>query len=55
MFNLTVDSKLRGCDVVSQKVEDVAPHGMTFDRAMVREMKTGHPVRLELSERWMTP
>jgi hypothetical protein len=26
MFNLTIDSKLRGCDVLSQKVEDVAPH-----------------------------
>ena len=27
MFNLAIDSKLRGCDVVSLKVEDVAPHG----------------------------
>jgi hypothetical protein len=25
MFNLAIDSKLRGCDVVSLKVEDVAP------------------------------
>ena len=33
MFNLAIDSKLRGCDVVSLKVEDVAPHGMTVDRA----------------------
>ena len=29
MFNLAIDSKLRGCDVVNLKVEDVAPHGMT--------------------------
>jgi hypothetical protein len=43
MFNLAVDSKLRGCDVVRLKVEDVAPHGMTVDRAMVRERKTRHP------------
>jgi hypothetical protein len=27
MFNLAIDSKLRGCDVVSLKVEDVAPQG----------------------------
>jgi hypothetical protein len=27
MFNLAIDSKLRGCDVVSLRVEDVAPHG----------------------------
>src|SRR6266849_7594409 len=27
MFNLAIDSKLRGCDVVCLKVEDVAPHG----------------------------
>jgi integrase len=50
MFNLAIDSKLRGCDVVSLKVEDVAPHGMTVDRATVRQRKTGHPVRFELSE-----
>jgi integrase len=50
MFNLAIDSKLRGCDVVSLKVEDVAPHGMTVDRVTVRQRKTGHPVRFELSE-----
>lgn len=27
MFNLAIDSKFRGCDVVSIKVEDIAPHG----------------------------
>jgi len=50
MFNLAIHSKLRGCDVVRLKVEDVAPHGMTVNRAMVRERKTGHPLRWELSE-----
>ena len=34
MFNLAIDSKLRGCDVVALKVEDIAPHGYTVDRAM---------------------
>jgi hypothetical protein len=27
MFNLAIDSKLRGCDVVALKVEDIASHG----------------------------
>jgi hypothetical protein len=27
MFNLAIDSKLRACDVVALKVEDVAPNG----------------------------
>jgi integrase len=50
MFNLAIDSKLRGCDVVSLKVETVAPHGICVDRATVRQKKTGQPVRFELSE-----
>ena len=50
MFNLAIDSKLRGCDVVAIRVEDVAAGGYTADRAIVRQMKTGHPVRFELSE-----
>ena len=48
--NLTIDSKLRGCDVVSLKVEDVAPHGHAIDRASVRQRKTGQPVRFEITE-----
>jgi integrase len=50
MFNLAIDSKLRGCDVVRLKVEDVAPRGLTADRARVRQRKTGHPVKFELTE-----
>lgn len=34
MFNLAIDSKLRGCDVVSIEVEDVAPHGTAVARAV---------------------
>ena len=37
-----------GCGVVRPKVEDVAPHSMTVDRATVRRRKTGHAVRFEL-------
>jgi integrase len=50
MFNLAIDSKLRGCDVVTVRVEDVAPNGYAVDRATVRQKKTGRPVRFELTE-----
>ena len=50
MFNLAIDSKLRGCDVVALRVEDVAPGGYTLDRATVRQKKTGQPVRFEMTE-----
>src|SRR5450755_2760162 len=33
MFNLAIDSKLRGCDVVAMQVEDVAGSGYTAGRA----------------------
>ena len=50
MFNLAIDSKLRGCDVVAVTVDDVAPNGYAIDRATVRQRKTGRPVRFELTE-----
>ena len=50
LFNLAIDSKLRGCDVVSVKVEDVAPHGHAINRATVRQRKTGRPVKFEITE-----
>ena len=50
LFNLAIDSKLRGCDVVAVHVDDVAPNGYTLDRAAVRQKKTGRPVRFELTE-----
>ena len=50
MFNLAIDSKLRGCDVVALKVEDVAPNGYAVDRVTIRQKKTGQPVRFELTE-----
>jgi len=50
LFNLAIDSKLRGCDVVAVGVDDVAPNGYTLDRATVRQKKTGRPVRFELTE-----
>jgi integrase len=50
MFNLAIDSKLRGCDVVALRVEDIAPNGYAADRATIRQKKTGQPVRFELTE-----
>src|SRR5215472_15104783 len=50
MFNLAIDSKLRGCDLVALKLEDVAPNGYAAARATVRQRKTGRPVRFELTE-----
>src|SRR5438094_3770737 len=50
MFNLAIDSKLRGCDIVALKVEDIAPNGYAIDRATVRQKKTGRPVKFELTD-----
>src|SRR4029077_7817238 len=49
LFNLAIDSKLRGCDVVAIKVEDVAPNGYTMGGATVRQKKTGRPVKFEVT------
>ena len=50
LFNLAIDSKLRGCDLVGLRIADVAPHGYAVDRASVRQRKTGRPVRFEITE-----
>src|SRR5258708_9317209 len=50
LFNLAIGTKLRGCDVVAIRVEDVAAGGYREDRARVRQKKTGRQVRFELSE-----
>jgi len=50
LFNLAIDSKLRGCDLVALRVDDVAPNGYAVDRANVRQKKTGRPIRFELSD-----
>jgi integrase len=50
LFNLAIDSKLRGCDLVAVRVDDVAPNGYAVDRASVRQKKTDRPVRFELTE-----
>jgi len=50
MFNVGIDSKLRGCDLVTLRLEDIAPQGVSIDRATVMQRKTGRPVTFEISE-----
>jgi integrase len=50
LFNLAVDSKLRGCDVVRLRVADIAHGDSITSRATVIQRKTGRPVRFELTE-----
>jgi hypothetical protein len=39
LFNLAIDSKLRGCDLVALHVGDVAPNGYAIDRANIRQRR----------------
>jgi integrase len=50
LFNLAIDSKLRGCDLVRVKVEDVAAGGAVKPRAAIIQKKTGRPVQFEITE-----
>ncbi len=50
LFNLAIDSKLRGCDLVSLKVKDVAQGRSIFHRAIVMQRKTNRPVQFEITE-----
>ena len=50
LFNLAVDSKLRGCGLVRLRVADVAHGAHVLPRATVLQQKTGRPVRFELTE-----
>ena len=61
LFNLAIDSKLRGCDLVALRVDDVLLGGRIRPRATVLQRKTGRPVQFELTEqtreavmRWIT-
>lgn len=43
LFNLAIDSKLRGCDVVAIRVEDVAPNGYAVDREQSGKRRQATP------------
>jgi hypothetical protein len=60
LFNLGIDSKLRGCDLVSLKVRDVYHGDQVATRAMVMQRKTQRPVQFEITaatreavQKWM--
>jgi integrase len=50
LFNLAIDSKLRGCDLVKLKVCDVAQGNRVSSRAIVMQQKTHRPVQFEITE-----
>jgi integrase len=50
LFNLAIDSKLRGCDLVRLQVDDVCAGGRVRDRGTVIQKKTGRPVQFEIME-----
>jgi site-specific recombinase XerC len=50
LFNLAIDSKLRGCDLVALKVRDICQGNTIQSRAIVVQQKTQLPVQFELTE-----
>ena len=50
LFNLAIDSKLRGCDLVGLRVHDVVQGSQIARRAIVMQKKTQRPVQFELTE-----
>ena len=50
LFDIALDSKLRGCDVVSLRVPDISATGALRRRAIVVQQKTGRPVQFEITD-----
>ena len=50
LFNLAIDSKLRGCDLVGLRVHDVVHGSRVAARAIVMQRKTQRPVQFEINE-----
>ena len=50
LFNLAIDSKLRGCDLVGRRVHDVMQGRGVAPRAIVMQKKTQRPVQFEITE-----
>ncbi|MDQ0315001.1 integrase [Amorphus orientalis] len=50
MFDLAIDSRLRGCDVLKVRIGELVSGGQVRARALVIQQKTGRPVRFELLE-----
>ena len=50
LFNLAIDSKLRGCDLVGLRVHDVVQGSHVAPRAIVMQKKSQRPVQFEITE-----
>jgi len=50
LFDIALDSKLRGCDIVTLRLADIMTGGAIRRRAMVLQQKTGRPVHFEITE-----
>ena len=50
LFNLAIDSKLRGCDLVGLCVRDVVQGSHVATRAIVMQQKARRPVQFEITE-----
>jgi site-specific recombinase XerC len=50
LFNLTIDSKLRGCDLIALRLMDVAHGNQIASRAIIMQRKTQRPVQFEITE-----
>ena len=50
LFNLGIDSKLRACDLVRLRIDDVCSGNRVRDRATIVQQKTGRPVQFEITE-----
>jgi integrase len=50
LFNLAIDSKLRGCDLVRLQINDICVSGQVRDRTTTIQKKTGRPVQFEITE-----
>lgn len=49
LFNLAIDSKLRGCDLIKLKIRDISTGSDISNRAIVMQQKTSQPVRFEIT------
>ena len=50
LFNLAIDSKLRACDLVKLRVQDICQSGRVAARAVIMQQKTKRPVQFEITE-----
>jgi integrase len=50
LFNLAIDSKLRGCDLVKLRLKDIVHGNHVLKRAIIMQQKTHQPVQFEITE-----